>query len=261
MTVLTEAVESLRALRFLTGFAQSAQEVQETQALRYRVFAGELGAQIDGGADRLDADRYDRYCRHLMVRELETGRVIACTRILTDARAAETGGFYSASEFDLDMIHSLPGRVMEIGRTCVDPAFRSGTVIALLWQGIADYVTRNDYDYLFGCASIGMEDGGGAAHAILDTLRRKYMSPLWQRVQPLNPLPAADAPPAGPVRMPPLLKAYVNLGAKACGEPCWDPDFNCADVFMLLNVSELNPRYARHFFGRDAQRSAAAASA
>jgi len=214
--------------RFEVSFANTRAEILETLKLRYRIFAGEMGAQIDGGDEHIDTDEYDAHCRHLMVRELESGRVIACTRILTDECAAAAGGFYSSSEFDLQMIDALPGRVMEI----------------------AGFITREGYDYLFGCASIGLEDGGARAHAILDTIRQKYSAPAYQRVRPYVNLPTADARPTGPVRMPPLLKAYVNLGAKACGDAYWDTEFNCADVFMLLNVSDLNPRYARHFLDR-----------
>lgn len=248
--------------RFDVRFATTREEIMETQKLRYRIFAGELGAQIDGGPDGLDYDQFDPYCRHLMVVEEETQRVVACTRILTGDQAANAGGFYSASEFDLAMLDSLPGRVMEIGRTCVDADYRGGGAIGLLWQGIAAYVTRHGFDYLFGCASIGLEDGGAAAHSILDTIRGKYLAPDYQRVRPFNPLPAADARATSKPKMPPLLKAYLSLGAKSCGEAYWDRDFNCADVFMLLNVSDLNPRYARHFLGKSpAEESAAVALA
>ncbi|HSV78539.1 MAG TPA: GNAT family N-acyltransferase [Ramlibacter sp.] len=246
-----------RKPRFELGFASNAAEMLETQQLRYRIFAGELGAQIDGGLMGVDRDHYDPYCRHLYVREMDSRRIIACTRILTDDRAAQAGGFYSAGEFDLAMIDALPGRVMEIGRTCVDAEYRNGAVIATLWQGIAAYVTNEGYDYLFGCASIGLEDGGAAAHAILDQIRGKYLAPTSQRVRPYVGLPVADARSSEKPRMPPLLKAYLSLGAKACGEPYWDRDFNCADVFMLLNVSDLHPRYARHFLGRPASEEAA----
>lgn len=241
-----------RKPRFELGFAVTAAEIRETQQLRYRIFAGELGAQIDSGDAGIDRDRYDEYCRHLFVRELENGRIIACTRILTDEQAAKAGGFYSAGEFNLDMINGLPGRVMEIGRTCVDADYRSGAVIATLWQGIAAFVTNEGYDYLFGCASIGLEDGGVTAHAILDQIRARYLAPASQHVRPYTGLPAADARPTEKPKLPPLLKAYLSLGAKACGEPYWDRDFNCADVFMLLNVTDLHPRYARHFLGRPA---------
>lgn len=242
------------APRFRLGFAETADAVRATQALRYQIFAGELGALIDG--DGLDIDHFDAYCQHLTVHDNETGQLIACTRLLTSEQAERAGGFYSAGEFDLAMIDSLPGRVMEIGRTCVHPDFRSGAAIATLWQGIAAYVIDHHYDYLFGCASIGLEDGGGIAHAILEQIRGKYMAPERQHVRPFQMLPLADARPVDKPRLPPLLKAYVSLGAKACGEPYWDQDFNCADVFMLLDVSELNPRYARHFLGRDERRSA-----
>ncbi|MGQ0698513.1 MAG: GNAT family N-acetyltransferase [Panacagrimonas sp.] len=240
------------APRFAVGFARDAHEIVEAQQLRYRIFAEEMGAQIDGGDQGIDQDQYDPWCRHLLVRDNETGRIVACTRILTDDQAPNAGGFYSSGEFDLAMVDALPGRVMEIGRTCVDREYRSGAVIATLWQGIAMHVTTHGFDYLFGCASIGLEDGGAQAHAILQQIKSKYLAPEYQRVRPYYPLPAVDGRPSDKVRMPPLLKAYLSLGAKACGEAYWDRDFNCADVFMLLNVSDLNPRYTRHFLERNA---------
>lgn len=238
--------------RFTVSFASAQDEILESQRLRYRIFAEELGAQIDGGVEHIDADAYDPWCRHLLVREQETGRIVACTRILTDDQAPNAGGFYSAGEFDLAMVDTLAGRVMEIGRTCVDREYRNGAVIATLWQGIAAYVTSHGIDYLFGCASIGLEDGGAQAHAILQKIRANHLSPEMHRVRPFYPLPAVDGRAAEKVKMPPLLKAYLSLGAKACGEPYWDRDFNCADVFMLLNVGDLHPRYARHFLERGA---------
>jgi putative hemolysin len=289
MTTMNEAATlpaAPRAGRFAVSLAASPSEVLESQRLRYRIFAQELGAQIDGGSEGVDCDQYDPYCKHLLVRDVESGKVVACTRLLSDAQAPNAGGFYSASEFDLQMIESLPGRVLEVGRTCVDAEFRSGAVIATLWQGIAEIITTQGFDYLFGCASIGLEDGGAAAHSLLANIRERHMAPEYQRVRPYFPLPAADvrpvskhsdkfeahvfAPAPAPIsrsestvspahvrltekpKMPALLKAYLSLGAKACGEAYWDRDFNCADVFMLLNVSELNPRYARHFLGRAA---------
>lgn len=250
--VLRSDLGQAQAPRFQVSFARTEAEILESQQLRFRIFAGELGAQIDGGEQAVDRDQYDPWCEHLLVRDTELGQIVACTRILTDAQAPNAGGFYSSGEFDLAMIDALPGRVMEIGRTCVDPEYRSGAVIATLWQGLAAFFTAQGYDYLFGCASIGLEDGGAQAHAILQQIRGKHLSPEYQRVRPYYPLPAVDGKLAEKVKMPPLLKAYLSLGAKACGEAYWDRDFNCADVFMLLNVSDLNPRYARHFLDRSA---------
>ena len=247
----TTATVPAREARFAVQFARTSDELAETQRLRYRIFAGEMGAQIPDGGSGLDRDRYDPHCRHLYVRDRGTGAIVACTRILTDDRAGFAGGYYSGGEFDLGLLEHLPGRAMEIGRTCVDPAYRNGAVIAILWSGLADMILHEGYDYLFGCASIGLEDGGANAHAVLGTLRAQYLSPPWHRVRPRNPLRLPDARPTQPAKMPPLLKAYLSLGARACGEPYFDPEFNCADVFMLLNVPDLNPRYARRFLGRE----------
>lgn len=237
--------------RFTVNVSRSNDELLETQRLRYRVFAEEMGARLDDDGTRLDRDGFDIYCRHLYVRDTRSGAVVACTRILTDDRAEDAGGFYSAGEFDLGLLEQLPGRSMEIGRTCVDPLYRSGAVIAVLWSGLADLIARERVDYLFGCASIGLEDGGNRARSVLDALRRNYMSPGRHRVRPLRPLPPGNRSGTGPVRMPPLLKAYLSLGARACGEPYHDEMFNCADVFMLLSVGDLHPRYARRFFGAE----------
>ena len=47
------------APRFEVRFARTPDEVRESQRLRYRIFAGELGAQIDGGDEGVDHDIYD----------------------------------------------------------------------------------------------------------------------------------------------------------------------------------------------------------
>jgi putative hemolysin len=98
-----------------------------------------------------------------------------------------------------------------------------------------------------GCASIPMHDGGIQAHAIMQRLRERYLCNEHLRAEPKKPLPALDLPTNVIAEMPPLLKAYMRLGAKICGEPCWDEDFQVADVFILLKRDELCPRYARHF--------------
>lgn len=235
--------------------ARNEDDIREAQQLRYRIFAEELGAQLDGAEAGLDADRFDPHCEHLLVRESASERVIGCTRLLTDERAALAGGFYSAGEFDIDPILALHGRRLEVGRTCIAPEYRQGAAIAVLWSGLAGFIHLNHIDYLFGCASIELDDGGVRAGAIMQRLRQHAMATPELHVHPRLPLPEADLPVEQNLTapMPPLLKAYVRLGARACGEPCWDPDFKVADVLMLLDVDELNPAYSRHFLDRAAR--------
>jgi len=233
------------------AFATTRAEREACYRLRYRVFVEEMDASIPAGHGGLERDRFDPHCHHLLVRHAATGAVIACTRVLTDTQACLTGGFYSEDEFDLARIRALPGRVMEIGRTCVDPAWRRGGTIAALWAGLARFMADNRFGFLIGCASIPMDDGGAAARSISDSLRARHLAPADRQVRPRRPLPAGDRADQGASgRLPPLLKAYMRLGAKIGGEPCWDPAFGCADLFILLESGDLQSRYLRHFVER-----------
>jgi putative hemolysin len=234
--------------RFVAQVAASESEVLESLRLRYQIFAGELGARLKTASASIDVDHFDPYCQHLFVRDALSGRMVASTRVLTEAGARQAGGYYSQSEFDLGFLSRLPGRKMEVGRTCVDREFRNGIVIATLWAKLMECLMEDRHQYLFGCASIDLDDGGDYARSVMRHLNGHHFSPLNQRVRSLRPLPEGspqdlDSQP----RLPPLLKAYINLGAKICGEAYWDEAFNCADVFVLLNLAEMSPRYARRF--------------
>ncbi|KTG16163.1 MULTISPECIES: GNAT family N-acyltransferase [unclassified Guyparkeria] len=231
--------------------ATTSAEREACYRLRYRVFVEEMGASIPPGHGGLERDRFDAHCHHLLVRNMASGAVVACTRVLTDTQACLTGGFYSEQEFNLAGIRGLPGRVMEIGRTCVDPAWRRGGTIAALWAGLARFMADNRFGYLIGCASIPMDDGGATARAITDDLREQHLAPAGRQVRPRRPLPAlVDGAADASGRLPPLLKAYMRLGAKIGGEPCWDPAFGCADLFISLESGDLQSRYLRHFVER-----------
>ena len=221
--------------------------LREAQALRFRVFSGELNAKLKSADCGLDIDDYDAHCEHIGVRDLNTGLLVATTRLLDHSAARKIGHFYSEEEFSLHGLAHLQGPILEIGRTCVDPAYRNGGTIAVLWGELAEVLNQGDYHYLMGCASIPMQDGGIQAQAIMQRLRERYLCTEHLRAEPKNPLPALDVPANVITEMPPLLKAYMRLGAKICGEPCWDEDFQVADVFILLKRDELCPRYARHF--------------
>jgi putative hemolysin len=240
-----------RGQRLFVELAASPAEVREAQALRYRVFAQEMGARLKDGRQGLDVDEFDESCQHLLVRDGRSGQVVGCTRILTDRQASRLGRFYSESEFDLGAIPRLPGRLLEVGRTCIAPEFRQGPAIAVLWSGLAGFVQLHGFDYLFGCASMPLGAADLQAAAIMNRLRRQAMSPTHLRVTPRTPLSTPAVPAENlDAPLPALLRAYVRLGAKVCGEPCRDPDFSVADVLMLLNVDELNPTYSRHFLDR-----------
>lgn len=228
------------------SLARDESEIAEAQRLRYKVFAEEMGVKLDA-PNGLDIDGFDAFCDHLLVREEDTGRVVGTYRILPPHKANEAGGYYSAGEFDLSRLQHLFGSMVEVGRACVHQDYRNGGTITLLWSGLAKYMMTHQYQYMIGCGSIGMADGGHMAASLYQSLKEKYLSPLEYRVFPHCPLPMTALKQDLTVECPPLIKGYLRIGAYICGEPAWDPDFNTADLLVLLPLSRLNPRYAAHF--------------
>lgn len=227
--------------------AKSKKDIVAAQRLRYQIFTQEFGAKIKNRRG-IDKDRFDKHCRHVIVRNAANGKIVGYTRLLSDVQSYKTKGFYSSTEFQMDAIERLPGRVLEIGRTCIHPAYRNGGTIAVLWAKVAEVLLTEGYDFLIGCASIGLSDGGEGAAQILERIRERYMTEEHRRVEPFNPLKVNGQPTEEKVKMPALLKAYLRMGAKVCGEPYWDSDFNVADVFILLDMKDLPARYSKHFF-------------
>lgn len=233
------------ATRFVAEFSRSRRDIIRAQRLRYRIFSEEYGASIKAPFG-LDRDRFDKHCLHLLVRDTQTGELVGYTRVLTAEASRRAGGFYSASEFDLAMLAQLPGRVAEIGRTCIHPAHRGGAVIAVLWSRLAQFMIEERIDHLIGCASVALGEGYDVG-GIVGRIRERHLSGADCRVIPRLPLQQLSSSDAGAERMPALLKAYLRMGARVCGEPCWDPDFNCIDFFILLSVTDLPARYVQHF--------------
>ncbi len=238
-----------RPRRFATFVAKDAETIRAAQALRYRVFAEEMGARLHTLEPGLDVDEIDAWCDHLVVYDNQCAKVIGCTRLLRDDRAARLGRFYSEGEFHLDGILALPGRFLEIGRTCVDSSYRGGVVIASLWSGLAEYALGHGFDYLMGCASISPGPSGFAVEAVYRNIGPEQRGSASLGVTPKHPVPAWKRCQRDESGIPPLLQAYLRLGARICGEPCWDEDFNVMDVFILLKLEQLKDRYERHFIG------------
>lgn len=229
------------------GFARSQSEILDAQRLRYRVFAGEMGANLPTRIPGVDHDIYDPHCEHLIVRDNGSDEVVGTYRILSPGKAQQIG-YYSENEFDLTRLQHLRPRLVEIGRSCVHPDYRSGATITLLWAGLAEYMLKNRYDYLMGCASVSMADGGHAAASLYARLA-EHLGPAEYRVFPRCPLPLAALRNDQPSETPPLIKGYLRAGAWICGEPAWDPDFNTADLPVLLPMARLSDRYAKHYLG------------
>ncbi|MBB5213781.1 GNAT family N-acyltransferase [Parapusillimonas granuli] len=230
------------------GLARGAEDLEAIQRLRYQVFTEEMNAVFPDAADGLDADRYDPWCEHFMVKEAHTGRVVGTYRLLTPANARKAGGYYSESEFDLSGLGAIREQVVEVGRSCTHPDYRNGAAIMLLWSGIAGMMHRSGFRYLLGCASVSLRDDGVTAAEVWRMVKRGLEGASGiPRVTPHHRYPVECLDSALPARIPPLIKGYLKLGATICGEPAWDPDFNTADFPVLLDIRDMEERYRRRF--------------
>ncbi len=244
------------APRFEVVWARDEGDIREAQRLRHLVFAEEMGARLSvphGAPAGHDIDMFDAFCEHLLVRAPgeggETGPVIGTYRVLTPAAAKRVGGLYSETEFDLTRLRPLRGTMVELGRSCVHPAWRSGGAIMALWGALAEFMVRNKLDTMIGCASVSMRDGGHFAASLWEQLRHTHLAPIELRVTPRLALPVDDLEHTLDVEAPALIKGYLRCGAKVLGAPAWDPDFNTADLPLLMRIDDLPARYRKHFLG------------
>ncbi|MEU2969623.1 GNAT family N-acyltransferase [Streptomyces ardesiacus] len=237
--------------RYTVALARDEEDVRAAQRLRHDVFAGEMGALLASPRPGHDVDPFDAYCDHLLVREETTGQVVGTYRLLPPERAAVAGRLYAEDEFDLAPLDAIRPGLVEVGRSCVHPDHRDGAVIGLIWAGIARYMTDRGHAWLAGCCSLPLADGGMLAADTWERVRTKHLAPEEYRVRPLLPWVPRPASPAAPPRarteLPALLRGYLRLGAWVCGEPAHDADFGVADLYVLLPMDRVDPRYLRHF--------------
>jgi L-ornithine Nalpha-acyltransferase len=258
--LLAQAPHIHRSGQLDVRIATSDEEIAAAQALRYRIFYEEMRARptLAMQAVRRDIDDYDQYCDHLLVIDHgEDGRpqVVGTYRMLRQVVAEQHRGFYSAGEYDLSPLcaASAGGRqLLELGRSCVAPAYRTTTTISLLWRGIATYLAAHGISHMFGCASLHGTDP--AAHAAeLSCLFHHHLAPEHLRARALDHVPMDRlAPGSYDVRaaqraLPPLVKGYLRVGAMVGDGAFVDTQFNTVDVFVVMPVEGITRRYLDRF--------------
>ena len=260
----------LRSGSLEVRLATTRDDVDAAQALRYRVFYEEMGAMptAEMAERKRDFDIYDEHCDHLLVVDhARTGssQVIGTYRLIRREAAAKCGGFYSCSEYDISRILEYPGEILELGRSCIDAEYRTGTVMQILWRGLSAYIFRYDVKLMFGCASLPGDQP--ADHALpLSYLYYHHLAPPALRTKALperyvdmkmlpreafDPNVAFDTmkldPRNGSNSLPPLIKGYIRVGGFVGDGAVIDHQFNTTDVFIIVKTDLITSRYIRHY--------------
>ncbi len=240
--------------------AESAADIDAAQALRYRVFYETMGARpLPGMAPvRRDSDPFDEICDHLLVLDHSRGdgakAIVGTYRLIRRDAARRCGRFYSAAEYDISRLISYRGEILELGRSCVDPSYRTRPAMSLLWSGIAAYVFHYDIALMFGCASLPGVDPGALA-VPLSYLYHHHSAPprlrpraLEQRYVDMNRLPAEAVDPLRTLAaLPPLIKGYLRLGGFVGDGAVIDEQFNTIDVCVVVKTDLVAEKYSRHY--------------
>jgi putative hemolysin len=241
--------------QFEIKVTRDAGEIEEAQRLRFQVFNLEMKKGLHASYDRgLDADEFDAFCDHLIVRDLKSKEIVGTYRLLLGSQARKSIGFYSEHEFDLDRIKRLDGELLELGRTCARKDFRGKALIPLMWETIVGYAREHDARYIFGCGSLYTTEVDEISK-YFTLLRKKYYAPEAFRVKPVPETVftgvRSDLESNGEAalfqRLPSLIKGYLRIGAWVCGPPALDNEFGTTDFFMLLEFSKLSGDYLNRF--------------
>ena len=250
----------LRAGNLGVRLAVTAAELDAVQALRYRVFYGEMGARADLAtmASKRDRDQFDAIADHLLVVDHDLGEsaenVVGTYRLIRQSAAARLGRFYSADEYDISILEKFDGQLLELGRSCTAAAYRSRAVLQLLWRGIAAYVFHYGIDLMFGCASLHGTDPDALA-AELTYLFTHHLAPapirpraLEHRYVNMNRC-ALDRFDARRIlaRLPPLVKGYLRLGGFVGDGAVIAQQFNTTDIAVVVQTDLVTEKYYRHY--------------
>lgn len=240
--------------RYTLLLSTDPEHIEAAQRLRHDVFTSEPGFALAGASDGLDADRFDQFCDHLLVREDGSGELVGCYRMLPPPGAIAAGSLYTATEFDVSALDALRPSLVEMGRAVVRADHRNGGVVLLMWAGILAYLDRCGYDYVTGCVSVPThpagEEPGRMLRGVRDFVLRRHGAPTELTVRPYRPVVLDGrgldeiAPPTR-VSVPALMRGYLRLGAEVCGEPAHDPDFGVGDFPALLDKRRADVRYLK----------------
>ncbi len=240
----------LSQARYRARFASEISEIQAAQRLRYRAFIDGTDASDRPGAR--DADPFDEICQHVLIETATDGRLVACFRLLPLTSGDEIAASYAAQFYELSALRDYQGRMVEMGRFCIDPDIRDADILRVAWAAMTRYVDETGVDMLFGCSSFQGCDAA-AYHDAFAMLRDRHLAPkrwlpkvkapdVFRFARRLRRIPDARR---AMLTMPPLLRGYLALGGWVSDHAVIDRDLGTLHVFTGLEIAAIPPARAR----------------
>jgi L-ornithine Nalpha-acyltransferase len=265
VAVKASAPEGTRPVDIRSGqlqvrLAESDADIDAVQALRYRVFYDEMGAQPtpEMARRKRDFDEFDTICDHLIAINHALGdgpdSVIGTYRYIRRPAAKAMGRFYSEAEYDVSKLVAHQGEILELGRSCVDARARNNQTLQMMWRGNAAYVFHHKIDLMFGCASLPGTDPDALAVPLSYLYQHRLAEPeLRPRAVPDRFVEMNRLPPDGydkakaEAELPPLVKGYLRLGGFVGDGAVIDHQFNTIDISMVVKCADVTEKYYRHY--------------
>ncbi|HSE26133.1 MAG TPA: GNAT family N-acyltransferase [Pyrinomonadaceae bacterium] len=228
--------------RYVVRLAETIEEIDAALKLRFEVFNLELGEGLDSSfRTGRDHDEFDGSCDHLIVTDQTNGNVVGTYRLMTIEMAKHVGGFYSASEFDLNYLpQEVLNQALELGRACIAQSHRNRQVLFLLWKGLAQYVQARRKRFLFGCCSLTSQDpkDGNQLHDQLINGGRMHPT-FFVPTRSGYECPSVTSR-SSEVEIPKLFRMYLSIGAKVCSPPAIDRVFKTIDFLVLFDINTMD---------------------
>ena len=250
-------MEKLKVGSLEAFVAKKPENILAAQQLRYRVFVEEMGFKPSPQMleEKRDFDKFDDWCDHLLVRDLDKEKIVGAYRILRRSQLPVGEDFYTQNEFDLSKpLSYFKGEIMELGRSCVDIEYRDRSTMQLLWKAIGEYIHAFDVELMFGCASFPGHNSSDHAKE-LTYLYNNHLAPAdfcpKVRDEFHKPIELVSSEEISPRRslaaLPPLLKGYLRLGG-VIGEGAFeDAEANTTDVCIMVPSAGISGKYREKF--------------
>lgn len=228
--------------QYIVKMVENKKEIEEALKLRYKVFVEEENNEKLMCKQMIEKDDYDDLCDHIIIKNQETEEYIGTCRLLPGDRIIKSKSFYTEDEFSLGRFDKYKEETVELGRVCIDSKYRNGRVIQLLFRDILRYLEEGNYKYVIGCAAAYFS----SEKELVDAYSYMNLNGFVNLEYGIKPLEKNKIKETKVInlkskdkriffKLPPLVKLYLNMGAKIAGEPAKDLKFNSTHFLVILN--------------------------